>query len=136
MASWHHRPKVSGAGCRIEKHPRYGAMRPTQFLASTWAAYGVDGDSGGVRYVYKPADAVAGTANYLWRQRGRGAGAACGAVWDYNTPAGWTPCWCWHCATDPPAGPRPNLGLSLAPARSRAMVSAMIGSYRNLAPPP
>ncbi|WP_055483412.1 lytic transglycosylase domain-containing protein [Sphaerimonospora mesophila] len=33
---------------------RAGAMGPMQFLASTWAAYGVDGDGDGRTDVYRP----------------------------------------------------------------------------------
>jgi hypothetical protein len=61
-----------------------GAMGPMQFLAGTWAAYGVDGDGDGVRDVYNQADAVFGAANYLCA---RGAGDVTtlrSAVWDYN----------------------------------------------------
>jgi Transglycosylase SLT domain len=42
-----------------------GAGGPMQFLASTWASYGVDGDSDGVRSRWDPADAIFAAANYL-----------------------------------------------------------------------
>jgi hypothetical protein len=42
-----------------------GAGGPMQFLASTWAAYGVDGDGDGDRDRYDPADAIYAAANYL-----------------------------------------------------------------------
>ncbi len=42
-----------------------GAGGPMQFLASTWANYGVDGDGDGVRSRWDPADAIYGAANYL-----------------------------------------------------------------------
>ena len=47
-----------------------GAGGPMQFLAGTWARYGVDGDGDGRRDRWDPADAVYGAANYL-----RAAGA-------------------------------------------------------------
>lgn len=42
-----------------------GAAGPGQFLAETWAAYGVDADRDGDRDVYSVPDSVLGTANYL-----------------------------------------------------------------------
>jgi hypothetical protein len=42
-----------------------GAAGPGQFLAATWAAYGVDADGDGSRDVYSVPDSVFGTANYL-----------------------------------------------------------------------
>lgn len=42
-----------------------GAEGPGQFLASTWATYGVDGDGDGVRDPYSVPDSVLATANYL-----------------------------------------------------------------------
>ncbi|GAA2456155.1 NlpC/P60 family protein [Actinomadura vinacea] len=42
-----------------------GAAGPMQFLAGTWAAFGVDGDRDGDKDVYDPADAVPGAARYL-----------------------------------------------------------------------
>jgi hypothetical protein len=42
-----------------------GAQGPAQFLASTWAMYGVDGDGDGRRDVYDPVDAIPGMARYL-----------------------------------------------------------------------
>ena len=47
-----------------------GAGGPMQFLASTWAVYGVDGDGDGRRDRWDPADAIYAAANYL-----RAAGA-------------------------------------------------------------
>jgi hypothetical protein len=43
----------------------FGAMGPMQFLAGTWASYGVDGDGDGRRDVYSPEDAIPGAARYL-----------------------------------------------------------------------
>jgi len=42
-----------------------GAGGPMQFLASTWAVYGVDGDGDGRRDRWDPADAIFSAANYL-----------------------------------------------------------------------
>ena len=42
-----------------------GAGGPMQFIASTWATYGVDGDGDGRADRWNPADAIYGAANYL-----------------------------------------------------------------------
>ena len=42
-----------------------GAGGPMQFLASTWAKYGVDAEGGGTPDRWNPADAIFGAANYL-----------------------------------------------------------------------
>ncbi len=42
-----------------------GAGGPMQFLAATWARYGVDADGGGPPNRWDPADAIYGAANYL-----------------------------------------------------------------------
>jgi len=42
-----------------------GAGGPMQFLASTWAEYGVDANGDGVADRWDPADAIYGAANYL-----------------------------------------------------------------------
>jgi cell wall-associated NlpC family hydrolase len=42
-----------------------GAGGPMQFLASTWAAYGLDGDNDGKADRWDPADAIVSAANYL-----------------------------------------------------------------------
>jgi len=63
-----------------------GAGGPMQFLASTWATYGVDANGDGVRSRWVPADAIYGAANYL-----RASGAPehlRGAIFAYNH-AGW-----------------------------------------------
>ena len=51
-----------------------GAGGPAQFLSSTWARYGVDGDGDGTRDRWSPPDAIFAMANYL---------AASGAPTDY-----------------------------------------------------
>ncbi len=63
-----------------------GAGGPMQFLASTWAAYGVDGNGDGVTDRYNPTDAIWGAANYLCAN-GAGEGTDEGlrnAIWHYN----------------------------------------------------
>jgi hypothetical protein len=63
-----------------------GAGGPMQFLASTWAAYGVDGDGDGRADRWDPADAIFAAARYL-----RASGAPADyekAILAYNH-AGW-----------------------------------------------
>lgn len=63
-----------------------GAGGPAQFLASTWARYGVDADGKGPPDRWDPADAIYGMANYL---RASGApGNYRAAIFAYNH-AGW-----------------------------------------------
>lgn len=63
-----------------------GAGGPMQFLASTWATYGVDGDGDGQIDRWDPADAIYSAANYL---RASGApGDYRAAIFAYNH-AGW-----------------------------------------------
>jgi cell wall-associated NlpC family hydrolase len=42
-----------------------GAGGPMQFLASTWAQYGLDGDNNGIADRWDPADAIVSAANFL-----------------------------------------------------------------------
>jgi Transglycosylase SLT domain len=59
-----------------------GAGGPMQFLASTWAEYGVDADGEGLPDRWDPADAIYGAADYL---RASGAPADYGrAIFAYN----------------------------------------------------
>ncbi len=63
-----------------------GAGGPMQFIASTWARYGVDADGDGRIDRWDPADAIYGAANYL---RASGApGNYPQAIFAYNH-AGW-----------------------------------------------
>ena len=73
-------------GCGRGERNAAGAMGPAQFLASTWAQFGVDGDRDGDRDVWDPRDAVFGMANYL-RESGAPADWRA-ALFAYNH-AGW-----------------------------------------------
>ncbi|SEG26616.1 Transglycosylase SLT domain-containing protein [Thermomonospora echinospora] len=42
-----------------------GAAGPMQFLRSTWAAFGVDGNGDGRKNIYDPTDAIPAAARYL-----------------------------------------------------------------------
>lgn len=79
----HGRYNPSGGGC-IEGPPTaYGTAKgPMQFIDSTWASVGVDGDGDGVKDPCNPADAIPAAANYL-RQSGA-PGDMYGAIFAYN----------------------------------------------------
>ena len=63
-----------------------GAGGPMQFITTTWARYGVDGNGDGIADRWNPADAIGSAANYL---RASGApGDYRGALLAYNA-AGW-----------------------------------------------
>ena len=59
-----------------------------QFLAGTWAAYDLDGDSDGKREGYNAVDAVHGAANYLCASGAGRLSQLADAIWAYNH-AGW-----------------------------------------------
>ena len=61
-----------------------GAGGPMQFLAPTWAAYGVDGDRDGVADRYNPVDAIYGAANYLCANGGGDPARLERAIFAYN----------------------------------------------------
>jgi hypothetical protein len=63
-----------------------GAGGPMQFLAATWAQYGVDGDGDGRADRWDPSDAIFGAANYLAHSGAPGDYEQ--AIFAYNH-AGW-----------------------------------------------
>jgi hypothetical protein len=74
----------TGHGANVHRSVK-GAVGPMQFLPSTFAEYGVDGDGDGVADIHNPADAVYSAARYLclWGA-GRGGQALYDAIWAYN----------------------------------------------------
>jgi hypothetical protein len=64
-----------------------GAMGPMQFLASTWSAYGVDGDHDGRVDVYNSTDAIWGAARYLCANGAGNAETLRSAISAYNHSA-------------------------------------------------
>jgi soluble lytic murein transglycosylase-like protein len=61
-----------------------GAIGPMQFLPSTWAAYGADGDGDGVADARNPVDALQGAARLLCANGGADADRLPAALWNYN----------------------------------------------------
>lgn len=118
-----------------------GAGGPMQFIASTWASYGVDGDGDGRADRWDPADAIASAANYL---RASGApGDYRRAIFAYNH-AGWYVAEVedWAARYRGPTGEQPVLSDGQAAAgadiglegRSPTPVSFIAGERARLAP--
>jgi soluble lytic murein transglycosylase-like protein len=61
-----------------------GAVGPMQFLPSTWAAYGVDGDGDGSTDIMNPVDALHGAARLLCANGGGDPDRLASALWNYN----------------------------------------------------
>jgi len=61
-----------------------GAQGPMQFMPTTFAAYGVDGDGDGDIDIWDPADAIFSAANYLCANGGGLPRKLRGAIWRYN----------------------------------------------------
>ncbi|ABW16065.1 NLP/P60 protein [Parafrankia sp. EAN1pec] len=61
-----------------------GAQGPMQFLPTTFAAYGVDGDADGSTDINNPADAVYSAAHYLCASGAQNGANIPGALYTYN----------------------------------------------------
>ncbi len=61
-----------------------GAMGPMQFMPSTWAVYGVDGNGDGTIDILNQVDAAYSAAHYLCVSGGRTAGTLYDAIFAYN----------------------------------------------------
>ncbi|MDQ4132441.1 MAG: lytic transglycosylase domain-containing protein [Actinomycetota bacterium] len=61
-----------------------GAIGPMQFLPSTWAAYGTDGDGDGRADIMSPVDALHGAVRLLCANGGGDPDRLRSAVWNYN----------------------------------------------------
>ena len=74
----------TGHGANVHRSVK-GAIGPMQFLPSTFAEYGVDGNGDGVADIHNPADAIYSAARYLclWGA-GRGGQSLYDAIWAYN----------------------------------------------------
>ena len=61
-----------------------GALGPMQFLPTTWAAYGTDGNGDGVADIHNPLDALHGAARLLCANGGATPDRLRSALWNYN----------------------------------------------------
>jgi len=74
----------TGHGANVHRSVK-GAEGPMQFLPSTFAAYGIDGNGDGYADIQNPADAIYSAARYLclWGAS-RGGQSLYDAIWAYN----------------------------------------------------
>ena len=69
---------------RVKAVSSAGAEGPMQFLPSTWAIYGVDGDGDGKADIFDQADAVYSAARYLCASGGGQTDTLYDAIFAYN----------------------------------------------------
>jgi membrane-bound lytic murein transglycosylase B len=61
-----------------------GARGPMQFLPSSWASFGIDGDGDGRAEITDPVDSVFTAARYLCASHGDQLAHLRQAIWNYN----------------------------------------------------
>jgi hypothetical protein len=69
---------------RVKAISSAGAAGPMQFLPSTWATYGVDGDGDGKADIFDQADAIYSAARYLCASGGGQPDTLYDAIYAYN----------------------------------------------------
>ena len=69
---------------RVKAISSAGAEGPMQFLPSTWAIYGVDGDGDGKADIFDQADAVYSAARYLCASGGGQPDTLYDSIYAYN----------------------------------------------------
>ena len=117
-----------------------GAGGPMQFLASTWATYGIAADGSGVADRWDPTDAVFSAANYL---RASGAPADIpAAVYAYNHSQAyvdevlaWAAIYTQQAATTNPGTPTSGPSIQPAPSGSGAAQEAVAYALAQIGTP-